>query len=159
MGSGGGYAARLFLLFSFPCPADHERDWPPCKVVLFGLATNTLNVRNINNNNNICSEYRDGMSESGPESACENCDTRGNDSPVLAGEARDVVSNVFQDTSCRCLDRACGSGSVPYGGAILTNEGHDEEGDDDPGSTSRGRDMACGGGTPHVNSSLSGESY
>ena len=51
---GGGYAARLFLLFSFPCSADHERDWPPCKVVFcfFGLATNTLNVRNNNNNNN-----------------------------------------------------------------------------------------------------------
>ena len=55
-GGGGGYAARLFLLFSFPCSADHERDWPPCKVVFFGLATNTLNVRNkcsdfsLNNN-------------------------------------------------------------------------------------------------------------
>ena len=46
MGGGGGYAARLFLLFFFPCSADHERDWPPCKVVFFGLATNTLNVRN-----------------------------------------------------------------------------------------------------------------
>ena len=49
-GWGWGYAARLFLLFSFPCSADHERDWPPCKVVFFGLATNTLNVRNNNNN-------------------------------------------------------------------------------------------------------------
>ena len=49
---GGGYAARLFLLFYFPCSADHERDWPPCKVAFFGLATNTLNVRNDNNNNN-----------------------------------------------------------------------------------------------------------
>ena len=29
----------------FPCSADHERDRPPCKVVFFGLATNTLNVR------------------------------------------------------------------------------------------------------------------
>ena len=28
------------------CSADHERDWPPCKVVFFGLATNALNVRN-----------------------------------------------------------------------------------------------------------------
>ena len=46
---GGGYAARLFLLFSFPYSADHERDWPPCKVVFFGLTTNTLNVRNNNN--------------------------------------------------------------------------------------------------------------
>ena len=44
--------ARLFLLFSFPCSADHERDWPPCKVFFFGLATNALNVRNNNNNNN-----------------------------------------------------------------------------------------------------------
>ena len=25
-------AARLDILFSFPCSADHERDWPPCKV-------------------------------------------------------------------------------------------------------------------------------
>ena len=34
---GGGYAARLFLLFSFPCSADHEeRDWPRCKVVFSG---------------------------------------------------------------------------------------------------------------------------
>ena len=47
-GGGGGYAARLFF-FSFPCSADHERGWPPCKVVFFGLATNTLNVRNNNN--------------------------------------------------------------------------------------------------------------
>ena len=53
-GGGGGYAARLFLLFSFPCSADHERDWPPCKVVFLGLATNTLNVRN--NNSNVLSE-------------------------------------------------------------------------------------------------------
>ena len=28
------------------CSGDHERDWPPCKVVFFGLATNALNVRN-----------------------------------------------------------------------------------------------------------------
>ena len=26
-------AARLFFFF-FPCPADHERDWPPCKKVV-----------------------------------------------------------------------------------------------------------------------------
>ena len=36
VGCGGGYAARLFLLFSFPCSADHEQDWPPCKVVFSG---------------------------------------------------------------------------------------------------------------------------
>ena len=43
--------SRTFFLF-FPCSADHERDWPPCKVVFFELATNALNVRNNNNNNN-----------------------------------------------------------------------------------------------------------
>ena len=36
VGGGGRYAARLFLLFSFPCSADHELDWPPCKVVFSG---------------------------------------------------------------------------------------------------------------------------
>ena len=40
----------FFFLF-FPCSADHERDWPPFKVVFSGLATNALNVRNNNNNN------------------------------------------------------------------------------------------------------------
>ena len=34
---GGGCAARLFLLFFFPCSADHDEwDWPPCKVVFRG---------------------------------------------------------------------------------------------------------------------------
>ena len=47
-GGGGGCAARRFLLFLIPCSADHEQDWPPCKVVFPGLATNTLNVRNNN---------------------------------------------------------------------------------------------------------------
>ena len=32
-GGGEGGAGRLSLLLSFPCSADHERDWPPCKVV------------------------------------------------------------------------------------------------------------------------------
>ena len=49
-GGRGGSTASLFFFF-FPCSADHERDWPPCKVVFFGLATNALNVRNNNNNN------------------------------------------------------------------------------------------------------------
>ena len=40
---------QTFSFSFFPCPADHERDWPPCKVVFFGLATNALNVRNNNN--------------------------------------------------------------------------------------------------------------
>ena len=43
---------QTFSFSFFPCSADHERDWPPCKVVFFGLATNALNVRNNNNNNN-----------------------------------------------------------------------------------------------------------
>ena len=47
-----GVAARFFLFSFFPCSADHERDWPPCKVVFFGSATNALNVKNNNNKNN-----------------------------------------------------------------------------------------------------------
>ena len=54
-GGGGGGALPDFFFFFFPCSADHERDWPPCKVVFFGLATNALNVRN-NNNNNITAQ-------------------------------------------------------------------------------------------------------
>ena len=51
---GGGMGRCETFSFSFfPCSADHERDWPPCKVVFFGLATNALNVRNNNNNNNF----------------------------------------------------------------------------------------------------------
>ena len=42
---GRGGAARLF--FFFPCSADHDRDWPPCKVVFSGWQPiNALNVRN-----------------------------------------------------------------------------------------------------------------
>ena len=44
---------QTFSFSFFPCSADHERDWPPCKVVFFGLATNALNVTNNNNNNNV----------------------------------------------------------------------------------------------------------
>ena len=47
---GGEGAARLSIFICISCSADHERDWPPCKVVFFGLATNELNVRNNNNN-------------------------------------------------------------------------------------------------------------
>ena len=36
--------------------ADHERDWPPCKVVFFGFATNALNVSNNNNELPITAE-------------------------------------------------------------------------------------------------------
>ena len=40
-GEGGGALPDFFLkeksdFFCFPCPADHERDWPPCKVVFSG---------------------------------------------------------------------------------------------------------------------------
>ena len=48
--AGGGVRCQTFSFSFFPCSADHERDWPPCKVVFFGLATNALNVRNNNNN-------------------------------------------------------------------------------------------------------------
>ena len=58
-GGGGGVPCQTFSFSFFPCSADHERDWPPCKVVFFGLATNALNVRNNNNNNNsaICDDH------------------------------------------------------------------------------------------------------
>ena len=49
MGGGGG-RCQTFYFYFFPCSADHERGWPPCKVVFFELATNALNVRNNNNN-------------------------------------------------------------------------------------------------------------
>ena len=49
-GGRGAVRCQTFFFFFFPCSADHERDWPPCKVVFFGLATNALNVRNNNNN-------------------------------------------------------------------------------------------------------------
>ena len=46
-GWGEGALPDFFFFFFFPpCSVDHERDWPPCKVVFFGLATNALNVRN-----------------------------------------------------------------------------------------------------------------
>ena len=32
---GGGGALPDFFFSFFPCSADHERDWPPCKVVFF----------------------------------------------------------------------------------------------------------------------------
>ena len=49
-GGGGGALPDFFFLLFFLCSADHERDWPPCKLVFSGLATNALNVRNNNNN-------------------------------------------------------------------------------------------------------------
>ena len=50
-GGGGGVGrCQPFFFFFFPCSADHERDWPPCKVVFFGLATNTLDDFSLNNN-------------------------------------------------------------------------------------------------------------
>ena len=46
-----GALPDFFPPFFFPCSADHERDWPPCKKNVFlGLAINALNVRNNNNN-------------------------------------------------------------------------------------------------------------
>ena len=48
-GMGGGGRCQIFYFYFFPCSADHERDWPPCKIVFFGLATNALKVRNNNN--------------------------------------------------------------------------------------------------------------
>ena len=47
---GGGGALPYLISLFFPFSADHGRDWPPCKVVFLGLATNALNVRNNDNN-------------------------------------------------------------------------------------------------------------
>ena len=58
-GGGGGALPDFFFFFFFPCSADHERDWPPCEVVFFGLATNALNVRNNNKNNMACQLWYD----------------------------------------------------------------------------------------------------
>ena len=49
---------QTFSFSFFPCSADHERDWPPCKVVFFGLATNALNVRNNNNNGRLAGRFK-----------------------------------------------------------------------------------------------------
>ena len=51
MGGEGGGGVHCQTFFFFRCSADHERDWSPCKVVSFGLATNTLNARNNNKKN------------------------------------------------------------------------------------------------------------
>ena len=57
-GGGGGEGCQTLFLIFFLCSADHERNWPPCKVVFIGLATNALNVRNSNNNNNYSGRDR-----------------------------------------------------------------------------------------------------
>ena len=57
-GGGGGYAARLFLLFSYSSSADHERDWPPCKVVFFWVGNQY--VRNNNNDSNSRNALKQG---------------------------------------------------------------------------------------------------
>ena len=46
-GVGGLLLADFRFLLSFPYPSNHKRDWPPCEVVFFGLATDTLNVGNF----------------------------------------------------------------------------------------------------------------
>ena len=50
--------ARFFFFFFSPCSADHERDWPPCKVVFLGLATNN-NALNVRNNNTTSLEHKE----------------------------------------------------------------------------------------------------
>ena len=44
---GGGRGSFFSFFYFFPC-SDHEQDWLRCEEVFFGLATNTLNVRNNN---------------------------------------------------------------------------------------------------------------
>ena len=48
-GGGGEGAAILPFLFSFPCSADHKRDWPPCKLKYLSRVGN----RYHNNNNTL----------------------------------------------------------------------------------------------------------
>ena len=71
-GRGGG-AAKLFIFIFFPCSADHERDWPPCKVVFFGLTTNVLNVRNNNKGVlvGVLNLHRDTKSQARTGERCE----------------------------------------------------------------------------------------
>ena len=38
----------FLFYYVFPVQQTTQRDWSPCKVGFFGLATNTLNVRNNN---------------------------------------------------------------------------------------------------------------
>ena len=53
-GGGGGALPDILFLFSFPCSADSEPDWPPCNKVVFQVgAANTLSVRNNNNHHEI----------------------------------------------------------------------------------------------------------
>ena len=57
-GGGRGRAARLFILLLFPVQQITTGiDLPPYKVVIFGLVTNTLNVRN----NNVSVQYNGGL--------------------------------------------------------------------------------------------------
>ena len=37
----GGRGCQTFSSSLFPCSADHERDWPPCKVVFWGVGNHT----------------------------------------------------------------------------------------------------------------------
>ena len=55
----GGFAARLFLSFFSLLSRlrGEQRDWTPIKVVFFGLATNTLNVRNNNNSKHYTADF------------------------------------------------------------------------------------------------------
>ena len=57
-GSGGGRcAARLFVLFFFPCSADHERDWPSCKVVFWGVGNQYAECEKKKNNSCMAEGY------------------------------------------------------------------------------------------------------
>ena len=50
-----------------------------------------------------------------------------------------------------------GGGLVSNGCPSLTNRGHDGASNDGPSPATGVRDVACGGGMPHVNAALSGE--
>ena len=61
--AGGGDALPDFFFFFFPCSADHERDWPPCKVVFFRVGNQCAECEKqqqqttTNNNNNFACTF------------------------------------------------------------------------------------------------------
>ena len=85
----GGFlfmALNQVVLYVFPRSADHKRDWPPCKEVFFGLATNALNVRNnkdfsLNSNNKLMYHKKGYASFHGAQGVL--CCTTGNKHKIL----------------------------------------------------------------------------
>ena len=91
------------------------------------------------------------MSEGGSSSAGNNCYMTDDDGQGPPGEGRDGVVNEFQGPSGCGHDRMRSGGLVSNSGPGPTIRGHDEASENGPVLASRGRDMACDGGIPHLN--------